>query len=155
MGLSSNQSGNTKPSEGIYPGNLLPDIKNLENVSGTKINLSDLRGQKVLVNLWAAYDAPSRRDNVLLSNVIERQNYPVKVVSVSFDESESVFEKTLAIDKLNKAYQFWVDKNDDNENLYDRFQLQKGFKNYLIDESGKVIAMNLTPAALDQYFNRN
>ncbi|MFV0518476.1 MAG: peroxiredoxin family protein, partial [Aminipila sp.] len=69
ISLSSNMSRTSSLSEGIYPGNLLPDIKNLVNESGTKINLSDLRGQKVLVNFWAAYDAYSHKDNVLLSHL--------------------------------------------------------------------------------------
>ncbi len=87
ISLSSNTSRTSSLSEGIYPGNLFPDIQNLENVSGTKINLSDLRGRKVLVNFWAAYDASSHKNNVLLSHVIENKNYPVQMVSVSFDKT--------------------------------------------------------------------
>lgn len=141
-------------SEGIYPGNLFPDIKNLENISGTKINLSDLRGQKVLVSLWAAYDAPSHRDNVLLSNIIAHKNYPVQMVSVSFDKSKSVFEKTLMLDKIDTRYQFMAQGNE-YADLYDRYQLEKGFKNYLVDENGVIVAINLTPDDLAQVLKQN
>ncbi len=152
ISLSSNTSRTSSLSEGIYPGNLFPDIQNLENVSGTKINLSDLRGRKVLVNFWAAYDASSHKNNVLLSHVIENKNYPVQMVSVSFDKSESVFERTLAMDKIDKEFQFMA-KSDASSNLLDRYQLEKGFKNYLIDENGVIVAMNLTPSDLDQLLN--
>jgi len=141
-------------SEGIYPGNLFPDIKNLENVSGTKMNLSDLKGQKVLVNFWAAYDAPSHKDNVLFSNVIENKKYPVKMVSVSFDKNESVFERTLTMDRVNTEYQF-IAKGDEYSDLYNRYQLRQGFRNYLIDEDGVIVAMNLSPNDLDQLLNKN
>jgi hypothetical protein len=137
-------------SEGIYPGNLFSDIKNLENISGTKFNLSDLRGQKVLVNLWAAYDANSHKDNVLFSNLIENKKYPVQMVSVSFDKSETVFERTLAMDKIDGKNQFLA-KGNEYSALFDRYQLKKGFKNYLIDENGVIVAMNLSPEDLDQY----
>lgn len=153
ISLSSNTTGTSSlSSEGIYPGNLFPDIKNLENVSGTKLNLSDLKGQKVLVNLWAAYDALSHRDNVLFSNLIENKKYPVQMVSVSFDKSEAVFERTLAMDKIDMKNQFLVNGEVQSE-LFDRYQLKQGFKNYLIDENGVIVAMNLSPKDLDQYLN--
>jgi peroxiredoxin len=155
ISLSSNTTRTSSlSSEGIYPGNLFPDIKNLENVSGTKMDLSDLKGQKVLVNFWAAYDAPSHKDNVLFANVIESKRYPVKMVSVSFDKNESVFEKTLAMDHVDTQYQF-IAKSDVYSDLYNRYQLRQGFKNYLIDENGVIVAMNLSPNDLDQLLNKN
>lgn len=153
IGLSSNTTETSSlSSEGIYPGNLFPDIKNLENVSGTKLNLSDLKGQKVLVNLWAAYDANSHKDNVLFSNLIKDRKYEVQMVSVSFDKSESVFERTLAMDKIDRKNQFLAN-GEVYTSLFDRYQLTKGFKNYLIDENGVIVAMNLSPKDLDQYLN--
>ena len=154
ISLSSNMSRTSSLSEGIYPGNLLPDIKNLVNESGTKINLSDLRGQKVLVNFWAAYDAYSHKDNVLLSHLIESKQYPVQMVSVSFDKSESVYERTLVMDKIDTRYQFLA-KGDASSELYNRYQLERGFKNYLIDENGVIVAMNLTPNDLGRLLNEN
>ncbi len=152
--LSSNMSRTSRLSEGIYPGNLFPDIKNLENVSGTKMDLSDLKGQKVLVNFWAAYDAHSHKDNVLLARTIENKKYPVQMVSVSFDKSESVFERTLAMDKIDTKYQFMAEENAYTD-LSERYQLKRGFKNYLLDENGVVIGMNLTPNDLNRILNEN
>lgn len=99
-------SKNTKPSEGIYPGDIFPTINELEEITGSEISLSDLKGQKLLVNFWAAYDAQSHRDNVLLANMIKERNYPVKMISLSFDESRSVFEKTVITDKIESNTQF-------------------------------------------------
>lgn len=153
VSLSSNTTGTSSlSSEGIYPGNLFPDIKNLENISGTKLNLSDLKGQKVLVNFWAAYDASSHKDNVLFSNLIENKKYPVQMVSISFDRNKSVFEKTLAMDKVGTKNQFLANSDAYSE-LYKQYQLKHGFKNYLIDENGVIVAMNLSPKDLDQYLN--
>jgi peroxiredoxin len=155
IGLSSNTTRTSElSSEGIYPGNRFPDIKNLENEKGSKMNLSDLKGQKVLVNFWAAYDAPSHKDNVLFANVIESKKYPVKMVSVSFDKNKPVFERTLAMDHVNTEYQFIV-KSDEYSDLYSRYQLWRGFRNYLIDEDGVIMAMNLTPNDLDQLLNKS
>ena len=141
-------------SEGINPGNPIPDIKDLENVSGQTINLSDLKGQKVLVNFWAAYDANSRRDNILLSKLAEQTDCPVKVVSVSFDKSKSVFEKTVVMDEVDGKSQFYAQANIRPE-LVEQYKLDKGFKNYLIDEEGVILEVNLSPEDLLRHMSKN
>lgn len=141
-------------SEDISLGNPIPDIKNLENVSGSTINLSDLKGQKVLVNFWAAYDANSRRDNILLSRMAEREDSQIKIVSVSFDKSKSVFEKTVAMDGIDKECQYYA-QAELHPKLVEQYSLNEGFKNYLIDEKGVILEVNLSPEDLSQHLNRN
>ncbi len=136
-------------SEGIYPGNLMPELK-LKDESGKSLNLEHLRGVKVLLNFWAAYDAESHMENVLLWNTLQKGSYPVVMLSVSFDKSKSVFEKTLAMDGINLGYQF-CDTKGTNSEVYKKYQLEKGFKNYLIDENGVIVAMNLNPKELENY----
>lgn len=141
-------------SEGINPGNPIPDIKNLENVSGETINLSDFKGQKVLVNFWAAYDASSRRDNVLLSKLAKQKNCPVKVVSVSFDKSKSVFAKTVAMDEVDRGSQYYAQANI-RPALAAQYKLDNGFKNYLIDENGVILGVNLSLKDLRRHMIQN
>lgn len=135
-------------SEDIYPGSLMPKLK-LNNELGNNVNLSDLRGVKVLVNFWAAYDAKSHMENVLLWNTLQKENYPVVMLSVSFDKSKSVFQRTVSLDGIDPNYQF-CDIEGVNSDVYKRYQLDKGFKNYLIDENGVIMAMNLTPKELEK-----
>jgi len=138
-------------SEGIYPGNLMPELK-LIGEAGRTLSLEHLKGVKVLVNFWAAYDAESHMKNVLLWNTLQKREYPVVMLSVSFDQSKEVFEKTLNLDGIKSAYQFY-DKNGENSKIYQKYELEKGFKNYLIDEEGVIVAMNLTPNELEKFFN--
>lgn len=137
-------------SEGIYPGNLMPELK-ISNDLGNKLDLKYLRGVKVLVNFWAAYDAESRMENVLLWNTLKKENYPVVMVSVSFDKNKSVFEKTLSMDGVDANYQF-VDQNGAASEIYQKYRLEQGFKNYLIDEDGVIMAMDVTPDDLNGLF---
>lgn len=141
-------------SEGINPGKPIPDIKNLENISGSTINLSDLKGQKVLVNFWAAYDANSRRDNVILSKLTAKEESTIKMVSVSCDKSKSVFEKTVAMDGIDVSSQYYA-KAELHPELVEMYDLNKGFKNILIDEKGVIIDVNLSPETLNQHLIRN
>lgn len=153
IGFVSGMSKNTKPSEGIYPGDILPDIQLSGNESQGKFKLSDLRGQKVLVNLWAAYNAQSHCNNVLLANTIKRNNYQLAMVSLSFDESKSVFEKTIAMDAVGGNYQFWLNPKQQN-GLQSLYKLKNGFRSYLLDENGKIIAMNVSAENLGHLMNQ-
>lgn len=141
-------------SGGINLGDTFTDIQHLDDVSGIEFSVSDLRGQKVLVNLWAAYDASSRKENVMLENIIEKENYPLQMVSISFDKSKSVFEKTIEMDKVDKKYQF-IAKDYMHADLYERFKLKKGFKNYLIDENGIILAINVNANELAQLLKKD
>ncbi|NDW09108.1 thioredoxin-like domain-containing protein [Dysgonomonas sp. 520] len=129
-------------SEGISPGNLIPNLK-IENNLGQKIDLHQLKGVKVLVNFWAAYDAESRMRNIQLWNTLKGENEQIVLISVSFDESKSVFEKTLLVDGIDSEYQFLDTKGSESE-IYKRHRLEKGFRNYLIDENGVIIAKDVT-----------
>lgn len=137
-------------SESINPGDPIPDITDLETVSGATMSLSDLRGQKVLVNFWAAYDANSRRDNILFSKLTEEENSPIRMVSVSFDKSKSVFERTVSADEVDMNCQYYVEANAHSA-LVERYKLDKGFKNFLVDEKGTILEVNLSPEQLSRY----
>ncbi|MDH6355794.1 peroxiredoxin [Dysgonomonas sp. PH5-45] len=136
-------------SEGIYPGSLIPELKVMDRLGNKQFDIHDLKGKKVLINFWAAYDAESHRQNIVLHNTLKEKEYQVTMVSVSFDENESVFDKTLIIDGLDKDGQY-VDTRGEKSGVYQKFQLKKGFKNYLIDENGTIVAMNVSPGDLNR-----
>jgi peroxiredoxin len=133
-------------SEGTNKGNLLPALV-LEEETGKKVDLSDLRGVKVLINFWAAYDAESHQKNCLYWHSIVEDRQPIVLVSVSFDKSRSVYEKTLQIDGLNSRYQFW-DAAGEASPLYKYFRLNRQFNSYLVNENGVIIAVNPQPDQL-------
>lgn len=152
IGLLSTTTKTTKPSEGIYPGDLFPSIDSLETTDGTKINLADLKGKKILVSFWASYDAQSRRDNLIKANYISQVDYPVRMVSVSFDKSHAVFGKILQIDKITNTDFYWANAKLQNQ-LMKFYRLEKGFKSYLIDENGQILTINPDVEKLNQYLN--
>lgn len=130
----------------------MPELK-INNNEGNKLDLKYLRGVKVLVSFWAAYDADSHMKNVLLWNYLKKDKSPLVMISVAFDKNKAIFDKTLAVDGIDKTYQFQETRGSDSE-LYQKYQLGKGFKNYLIDENGVIMAMNLTPAKMDEILKK-
>ncbi|MDR1645286.1 MAG: thioredoxin family protein [Tannerellaceae bacterium] len=132
--------------EGLSPGDLAPRIESLENERD--FNFRNHSGRYTLLNFWATYDAESRVRNIRLANVSGKMSRNrVVLCSVSLDESPSVFSETIRIDRLDRATQFHETKGK-NSTLYRRYNLKKGFGNFLIDENGVIVAKDLTPEEL-------
>lgn len=132
-----------KTSTGYYPGERLPNIV-IDGMEEKTLDLSEYKGKKVVLNFWAAYDAYSRANNVAFHNYIkEHAAEDVEFISISFDENYNVFEKTMLLDKIDTHSQFYV-KNGSKSKIYKEFQLDKGFRNYIIDENGIIREMNIT-----------
>lgn len=136
-----------KTSTGYYPGEQLPNIV-LDGMEGQNLDLSEYKGKKVVLNFWAAYDAQSRANNVQLYNYLKENHADVAMLSISFDENENVFQKTVLLDEVDFNSQF-CDTNGTNSEIYKKFQLKKGFRSYLLDENGVIRAMNVSPENLE------
>lgn len=131
------------PFVGYYPGETIPDIV-LTDSHGNSSNLRDYKGKKVVVNFWATYHAQSRANNVQLYNYLQKNDSDVEFVSIAFDVNRNVVERTLALDRLENISQFYEMEGTGSE-TYKNFKLDDGFRNYLVDENGVIIAMNITP----------
>ncbi len=140
-------------STGYYPGELIPSLV-LKDDQGNLLDRAEYKDKKVVVNFWAAYDSRSRANNVLLHNYL-KQNYPdVELLSISFDSNDKVFEKTVLLDQLDRHSQF-CDTLGMRSDIFRDFRLKKGFKNYLVDEQGKIIAMNVSPQELQEVLSKS
>ena len=144
-----------KPTGGLSEGDVAPDFK-IESASNEQpaFKLGDLKGKYVLLSFWASYDAQSRMQNVSLSNVLRSasRNENVEMVSVSFDEYQSVFKETVRKDQIVTPTCF-VETKGESSGLFKKYRLGRGFTNYLLDENGVIIAKNISAAELSAYLN--
>ena len=103
------------------------------------------------MSFWASYDASSRLCNAALSNTL-RTSAPdnVEMVSISFDEYESIFQETIRKDQIATSACF-VETEGESSKLYEEYQLEKGFTNYLLDENGIILAKDLSVDELTAY----
>ena len=143
-----------KPTGGLNVGDMDPDFK-IQTMSAeqSQTELSDLKGKYVLLSFWASYDAQSRMQNASLSNALRstaRNN--VKMVSVSFDEYQSIFEETIRKDQIVTPTCF-VETKGEYSGLFKKYRLGRGFTNYLLDDNGVIIAKNISAAELSAYLN--
>lgn len=141
--------GKDTPTEGLTIGDKAPEFK----ICGEKqlVNLKDLRGKYVLLSFWASYDADSRMNNATLNHAISKADN-VEMVSVSFDSYKSIFNETIKKDRISTSNCF-VELAGVNSDIYNTYRLHKGFKNYLLDEKGVIIAKNINVSELSSYIN--
>lgn len=127
--------------EGLQPGSRAPEI-HLQHLSfGSKYTL---------LQFWAAYDAESRAENLLMHNKLSEMNREdVQVISLSFDEKMSVFEETVKTDKLESTLQFNVPLGTKSK-VFSTFRLDRGFKNLLIGPDGIIVAVDVSPEEIQQ-----
>ena len=144
-----------KPTGGLNVGDIAPDFKIQSMSAGQPLaELSDMKGKYVLLSFWASYDAHSRMQNARLSNVLRSasRNENVEMVSVSFDEYQSIFEETIRKDQIVTPTCF-VETKGESSGLFKKYRLGRGFTNYLLDENGVIIAKNISAAELSAYLN--
>lgn len=144
-----------KPTGGLNVGDVAPDFK-IESTSDKQqsIDLNDLKGKYVLLSFWASYDAQSRMQNVSLNNVLRSATHNnVEMVSVSFDEYQSIFKETVRKDQIVTPTCFVETKGEDS-GLFKKYRLNRGFSNYLLDGNGVIIAKNISAAELSAYANK-
>ena len=143
-----------KPTGGLNVGDVAPDFT-IESTSDVQHNfdLTDLKGKYVLLSFWASYDAQSRMQNASLSNALRSTSQDVEMVSVSFDEYQSVFQETIRKDQIVTPTCFVETKGEDS-GLFKKYRLNRGFTNYLLDGNGVIIAKNISAAELSAYANK-
>lgn len=141
--------GKDTPTEGLTIGDKAPAFK----ICGEKqlIDLKDLKGKYVLLSFWASYDAPSRTKNATLSHATSKLDN-IEMVSVSFDHFKSIFNETIKKDRITTTNCF-VELEGEQSELYHTYRLHKGFKNYLLDANGVIIAKDINADQLSSYLN--
>jgi thiol-disulfide isomerase/thioredoxin len=137
---------------GVNEGVMAPEI-NLATPEGPNLALSSLRGKYVLIDFWASWCGPCRREN---PNVVKTYaNYKDKgfeIYGVSLDQNREAWLKAIETDKLVWKHvsdlQYWSSAGAQ------AYQVNSIPQTFLLDPAGRIIAKGLRGAALDQYLAR-
>lgn len=137
-----------KGSQAVQPSaNEIPEIA-LPSPTGEIIKLSSTRGKVVLLDFWAAWCPPCRRESphlVLAYNTYKTKGF--EIFQVSLDKTKEEWVKAIEQDNLGK----WIHVSDLkywNSQVVSQFNIKSIPFNMLLDKDGKVIATNLRGESL-------
>jgi len=111
-------------------GDVAPDFQ-LTMIDGTKITLEELRGQVVVLNFWATWCGPCKRELPLLDKYYEIQrSHGLRVFTIATEDSLPLYQlkKLFAVMKIPSA-----------KRIKGNYPVLQGVPtNYVIDRSGHV-----------------
>jgi thiol-disulfide isomerase/thioredoxin len=130
-------------------GDKAPEIS-LPDTDGKIVNLSSTRGNIVLLDFWASWCTPCRKENPNLVKAFNQYSgYGFRVFQVSLDKSKEEWLSGITEDKLSS----WIHVSDLkywNSVVVPLYKIESIPYNLLLDKDGKIIAINLRGESLRQ-----
>jgi len=128
-------------------GAVAPDFAQ-NDPEGKSIKLSELRGKVVLVDFWASWCGPCRKENPNVVKMYNRfKDKGFEILGVSLDKSKGPWLKAIAKDKLS-----WYHVSDlrgwKNE-VAQLYSVTSVPATVLLDQEGRIVARNLRGPQLE------
>ena len=134
-----------RPASKFNVGDIAPDIA-LASPDGKNYSLSDLKGKVVLLDFWASWCGPCRRENPAVVKVYDKyKDQGFTVFSVSLDGSTDRWKKAITQDKLSWPYHV-SDLKKWGSAPAKQYGVSSIPKTFMIDRDGKIASIGLRGA---------
>ena len=137
------------PASKIAIGAIAPDLE-FPDPDGKMRKLSDLRGKVVLLDFWASWCGPCRRENPNVTNIYSQyHDKGFEVFSVSLDSDAASWKRAIEADKL-----VWPNHVSDLKKWQSQAAAIYGVRSipstFLLDKEGRIVQRNLRGADLER-----
>ncbi|MFD2552214.1 redoxin domain-containing protein [Bizionia sediminis] len=151
MGESINTLLNSEKATAI--GSMAPEFS-APNPDGETIALKDVLGKVTIIDFWAAWCGPCRRENPNVVKVYEKYHEKgLEIIGVSLDgnprQKDAKAEWLAAIEKDNLTWYQVSNLNYFNDPVAKLYNIQAIPATFILDSEGKIVAKNLRGDALE------
>ena len=135
----------------VQVGAMAPSLV-LQTINESNVSIADLTGsgKVVLVDFWASWCLPCRKENREFKDIIAQYDSGEFIIwSVSIDASQKAWEKAMRKDDMP-----WLQSRTTDKSVISTFQAVTLPTNFLIDTDGIIRAKNLKARDLQEWLAR-
>lgn len=142
------------PSKTLEVGKQLMDFS-LTNNKKELISTKDFRGKVLLIDFWASWCAPCRKQNPDLLKVYEEfKNNDFEIIGVSIDKDLDKWMSAVKKDGL--VWENVIDTRGQESEILAKYGATNSVpQNFLIDKDGLILAKNISVIDLKKYLHIN
>ncbi|MCB0659165.1 MAG: TlpA family protein disulfide reductase [Saprospiraceae bacterium] len=136
-----------------------PDF-NFTDLEGQELQLSDFKGQYVLIDFWGSWCGPCRQQNPQIRQLYDRYHQVAfkdatgfEVISIGIETNRAQWEQAIRRDELD-----WSNHFTDAERFQSPIARKYGVREiptkYLVNPDGKIVAVNPDIEFIRTFFDR-